>query len=61
MLSEVSDLCRVDGPVRIGWTYKLDRDWIGRLNRFDVGVKLLNVHDGDGLEDGNTEGGCSEG
>ena len=52
---------RVDGPVRVGWTYKLDRDWIGRLNRFDVGVKLLNVHDGDGSEDGKVDRGCSKG
>ena len=31
------------------------------LGGFDVGVKLLNVHDGDGSEDGKVEGGRSEG
>ena len=31
------------------------------MGGFDVGVKLLNVHDGDGSEDGEVEGGHSEG
>ena len=31
------------------------------MGRFDVGVKLLNVHNGDGSEDGKVEGGCLEG
>ena len=31
------------------------------MGRFDVGVKLLNVHDGNSLEDGDIEGGCLEG
>ena len=30
------------------------------MGRFDVGVKLLDVHDGDGLEDGDVEKGCSK-
>ena len=38
---------RVGGPVRVRQTCKVDGDWIGRLSRFDVGVELLNVHDGD--------------
>ena len=52
---------RVSGPVRVGWVYEVVGDWAEGLGKFDVGVKLLNVHDGDGLEDGNIEGGCSEG
>ena len=31
------------------------------MGGFDVRVKLLNVHDGDGSEDGEVEGGRSEG
>ena len=31
------------------------------MSGFDVGVKLLDVHDGDSLEDGNIERGCSNG
>ena len=31
------------------------------LGRFDVRVKLLDVHDGDSLEDGDIERGCSKG
>ena len=38
---------RVGGPVRVRQTCKVDGDWINRLSRFDVGVELLNVHDGD--------------
>ena len=31
------------------------------MGRFNVGVKLLNVHDGDSSEDGEVEKGCLEG
>ena len=51
----------VSGPIRVGWICEVVRDWIGRLSRFDVRVKLLDVHDGDGSEDGNVERGCSKG
>ena len=52
---------RVGGPVRVGWTCEVDRDWIGGLSGFDVRVKLLNAHDGDDLKDRDVEGGCSKG
>ena len=52
---------RVSGPVRVGWICEVVGDWVSGLSRFDVGVKLLDVHDGDGSEDGNIEGGCSKG
>ena len=52
---------RVGGSVRVGQTCEVDRDWIGRLSRFDVGVKLLDVHDGDGSEQGDVERGYWKG
>ena len=52
---------RVGGPVRVGWTCKVDGDQISRLSGFDVGVKFLNVHDGDSSEDGYVERCCSKG
>ena len=52
---------RVGGPVRVGQTCEVDGDWIGGLSGFDVGVKLLDVHDNDSLEDGDVEGGCLKG
>ena len=36
-------------------------DRVSRLSRFDVGVKLLDVHDGDSLEDGDVERGYLKG
>ena len=41
-------------------TSKIDGDQNGRLSKFDVGVKFLNVHDGDGSEDGDVKRGCSK-
>ena len=52
---------RVGGPVGVGWTCKVDGDWSGGLSGFDVGVKLLDAHNGDGSEDGNIERGCLKG
>ena len=51
---------RIGGPVGVGWICDVVGDWVGRLSRFDVGVKLLDVHDGDGSEDGDVERGCSK-
>ena len=51
----------VGGPVGVGQIYEVVGDWVRWLGGFDVRVKLLNVHDGDGSEDGKVEGGCSEG
>ena len=51
---------RVGGPVRVGQICNVVRDRVGGLSGFDVGVKLLDVHDGDSSEDGNEEG-CSKG
>ena len=51
---------RVGGPVRVGKICKVVGDRVSGLGGFDVGVKLLDVHDGDGLEDGNIERGCSK-
>ena len=51
---------RVGGPVGVGKICKVVGDWVSRLGGFDVGVKLLDVHDGDSSEDGNEEG-CSKG
>ena len=51
----------VGGPVRVGWICKVVRDRVSGLSGFDVGVKLLDVHDGDGSEDGDIERGCSKG
>ena len=51
----------VGGPVGVRWVYEVVGDWVRGLGRFDVRVKLLNVHDGDGSEDGNVEEGCLEG
>ena len=52
---------RVSSPVRVWWICDVVRDWISGLGRFDVGVKLLDVHGGDGLKDGDVERGCSKG
>ena len=52
---------RISGPVGVGWICDVVGDWVGGLGGFDVRVKLLDVHDGDGLEDGNIERGCSKG
>ena len=52
---------RVSGPVRVGQICKVDGNWISGLSGFDVRVKLLNVHDGDSLEDRDIERGCSKG
>ena len=51
----------VGGPVGVGWICDVVGDRVGRLGGFDVGVKLLNVHDGDGSEDGDIERGCLKG
>ena len=52
---------RVGGPVRVGWICEVVRDRVSGLGRFDVGVKLLYIHDGDGSADGDVERGCSKG
>ena len=52
---------RIGGPVGVGQICEVVRDQVGRLGGFDVGVKLLDVHDGDSLEDGDIERGCSKG
>ena len=52
---------RIGGPVGVGQICDVVRDRVSGLGRFDVGVKLLDVHDGDGSEDGNVERGCSKG
>ena len=52
---------RVSGPVGVGWICDVVGDQVGGLGRFDVGVKLLNVHDGDSSEDGDIERGFSKG
>ena len=52
---------RVGGPVGVGQICDVVRDWVGGLSRFDVGVKLLDVHDGDGSEDGDVDRGCLKG
>ena len=52
---------RVSGPVRVGQICEVVGDRVGGLDRFDVGVKLLDVHDGDSSEDGVIERGCSKG
>ena len=48
------------GPVGVRWVCDVVGDRVGGWSRFDVGVKLLDVHD-DGSEDGNIERGCSKG
>ena len=48
---------RVSGPVRVGWTCKVDGDQVSGLGRFDVRVKLLDVHDGDSSENRDVERG----
>ena len=52
---------RVSGPVGVGWICDVVGNWVGGLSGFDVRVKLLDVHDGDSLEDGDVEGGCWKG
>ena len=52
---------RVSGPVKVGWICEVDGDWVSRLGRFDVGVKLWDVLDGDGSEDRDIERGCLKG
>ena len=44
-----------------GWICEVVRDQVSGLGGFDVGVELLDVHDGDGSEDGNVERGCLNG
>ena len=51
----------IGGPVGVGQICNVVRDWVSGLGRFDVRVELLDVHDGDGLEDGNIEGDCLKG
>ena len=43
------------------WRSPLELVVQSELDGFDVRVKLLDVHDGDGLEDGDVERGCSKG
>ena len=52
---------RVGGPVGVGRICNVVGDCVGRLRRFDIRVKLLDVHDGDGSEDGCVERGFSKG
>ena len=52
---------RVSGPVRVRQICEVVRDRISGLSGFDVGVKLLDVHDGDGSEDGDVDTGCLKG
>ena len=52
---------RVGGPVGVGWICDVVGDQVSRLSGFDVGVKLLDVHDGDSLEDKDIERGCLKG
>ena len=52
---------RIGGPVGVGQICDVVGDRVGGLGRFDVGVKLLDVHDGDSSEDGDVERGCSKG
>ena len=52
---------RVGGPVGVGQTCELNRDWVSGLSGFNVGVKLLDVHDGDNSEDRDIERGCLKG
>ena len=52
---------RVGGPVGVRRICDVVGDRVGGLGGFDVRVKLLDVHDGDGLEDGDIERGCSKG
>ena len=52
---------RVGGPVGVGWICNGVGDQVGGLGGSDVGVELLDVHDGDGSEDGDVERGCSKG
>ena len=50
----------VSGPV-IWQTCDVNRDQNSGFISVNVGVELLDVHDGDGSEDGDIEGGCSKG
>ena len=59
MVLVLKESFRVSGPVRVGQICEVDGDQI-RLCRFDVRVKLLDVHDSDGLEDRDVERGCSK-
>ena len=52
---------KVGGPVGVRWICNVVGDWVSGLSGFDVRVKLLDVHDGDSLEDRDIEGGCSKG
>ena len=50
----VSKKCfRVSGPIGVGQVCKVVGVWVSGLSRFDVGVKLLDDHDGDSSEDGD--------
>ena len=52
---------RIGGPVGVGRICDVVRDRVGGFGRFDVRVKLLDVHDGDDSEDGDIERGCLKG
>ena len=52
---------KVSSPVGVRQTCKVDGNQVSRLSRFDIGVELLDVHDGDSLEDGDVERGCLKG
>ena len=49
---------RVSDPVGVAWIYDVVGDRVSGLGGFDVKVELLNVHGGDGLENGDVEKGC---
>ena len=52
---------KVSGPVGVGRICEVVGDRVSGLGGFDVRVKLLDVHDGDGSKDGDIERGCSNG
>ena len=51
----------IDGLVRIGQGCDVDRDQVGGLSGADVGVEFMDIHDSDGLGDGDVEGHCLKG
>ena len=52
---------KVSGLVGVGQICDVVGDLVSGLSRFDVRVKLLDVHDGNSLEDGDIQGGCLKG
>ena len=48
---------RIGGPVGVGRVCDVVGDRVGGLGGFDVGVKLLDVHVGDDLVNGDVERG----